>query len=137
MSVVYAVDVTITTPVHETELPDRVERAVHNLFPEADTERTDGQLRGEAHGMETFAERLREQAILDTAREAFFENRGGDTTTFRLKKAAAFEGVVNFAVGSADELGEIHVEVTVRDPSFEAYVDHVAPPTEDGDPLIE
>ena len=137
MSVVYAVDVTITTPVHETELPDRVERAVRNLFPEADVERTDGQLRGEAHGMEAFAERLREQAILDTAREAFFENRGGDTTTFRLKKAAAFEGVVNFAVGSADELGEIHVEVTVRDPSFEAYVDHVAPPTEDGDPLIE
>ena len=135
MSVVYAVDVTVTTPVHGTELSDRVERAVRNLFPEADIERVDGELRGEAHGMETFAERLREQAILDTAREAFFENRDGNTTEFRLKKAAAFKGVVNFAVGSADELGEIHVEVTVREPSFEAYVDHVAPPTEDGEPV--
>ncbi|MFB6117440.1 RNA-binding domain-containing protein [Halosegnis sp.] len=135
MSIVYAVDVAIRTPVHDTELPDRVARAVENLFPEADLTWGDGELRGEAHGLATFAEQLREQAILDVARETLLENREGATTTFRLKKAAAFEGVVNFAVGTVDELGEIEVELTVHDPSFEAYVDHVAPPTEDGEPL--
>lgn len=134
---IYAVDVEIQTPIHDTELPDRVERAVRNLFPEADLAFGDGELHGEAHGLETFSELLHEQAILDTARGAFFGNREGNTATFALKKAAAFEGVVNFAVGSPDELGDIEVRVTVRDPSFEAYVDHVAPPTEGGEPLDE
>ena len=137
MTVVYAVDVEIRTPVRETELPDRVERAVANLFPEADLEHVDGKLRGEAHGLEHFSELLHEQAILDTARGAFFGEREGDTATFALKKAAAFEGVVNFAVGSPGELGDIEIRVTVHDPSFEAYVDHVAPPTEDGEPVTE
>ncbi len=137
MSVVYSVDVEIRTPVKETELPDRVERAVANLFPEAELELVDGELRGEAHGLERFSELLYEQAILDTARGAFFGNRKGNSTTFALKKAAAFEGIVNFAVGSPGELGDIEVYVTVHDPSFEAYVDHVAPPTEDGEPVTE
>jgi predicted RNA binding protein with dsRBD fold (UPF0201 family) len=137
VSVVYSVDVEITTPVNETELLDRVERAVTNLFPEADLEHVDGALRGESHSLEAFSERLHEQAILDTARGAFFGNRDGNTATFALKKAAAFEGVVNFAVGSPGELGDIEVRVTVHDPSFEAYVDHVAPPTEDGEPVTE
>lgn len=137
MSVVYSVDVEIQTPVHETELSDRVERAVANLFPEADLERLEGELRGEAHGLERFSELLHEQAILDTARGAFFSNREGNTATFALKKAAAFEGIVNFAVGSPGELGDIEVCVTVHEPSFEAYVDHVAPPTEDGEPVAE
>lgn len=137
MSVVYSVDVEIRTPVNETELPERVERAVANLFPEAALRHVDGELHGEAHSLERFSELLHEQAILDTARGAFFDDREGDTATFALKKAAAFEGVVNFAVGSPGELGDIGVRVTVHDPSFEAYVDHVAPPTEDGEPMTE
>jgi predicted RNA binding protein with dsRBD fold (UPF0201 family) len=134
---IYAVDVEIRTPIHDTELPDRVERAVRNLFPEAELAYGDGELRGEAHGLETFSELLHEQAILDSARGAFFGNREGNTIAFALKKAAAFEGVVNFAVGSPGELGDIEVRVTVREPSFEAYVDHVAPPTEGGEPVDE
>ncbi|MFC7176420.1 RNA-binding domain-containing protein [Halosegnis marinus] len=132
---IYSVDVEIRTPVRETELPDRVERAVANVFPGADLEHADGELRGEAHGLEGFSELLREQAILDTARGAFFGGREGNTTTFALKKAAAFQGVVNFAVGSPGELGDIEVTVVVHDPDFESYVDHVAPPTEDGEPV--
>jgi len=134
---IYAVDVELRTPVNDTELEDRVERAVRNVFPEAELELVDGELRGEAHGLERFSELLHEQAILDTARGAFFGNREGNTTEFALKKAAAFEGIVNFAVGSPGELGDVQVRVTVREPSFEAYVDHVAPPTEGGEPLGE
>ena len=132
---IYSVDVQITTPVKETEVPERVEDAVENLFPEADIERSPGELLARSHGMEHFSELLHEQAILDTARGAFFGGQEGDTFSFELKKQAAFEGRVNFAVGKPGELGTIHVRVKVDDPSVEAYVDHVAPPTEDGKPI--
>jgi predicted RNA binding protein with dsRBD fold (UPF0201 family) len=85
--------------------------------------------------MEHFSERLHEQAILDTARGAFFGGQSGDTIEFDLKKQAAFRGVVNFAVGDDSELGEIHVSVHVEEPSVEMFIDHVAPPTEDGKPV--
>jgi predicted RNA binding protein with dsRBD fold (UPF0201 family) len=137
VSEIYSVDVQITAPVMPTEVTDRVRDAVTNLFPEADIESGHGELLGEAHGLERFSERLHEQEILDTARNRFFDGQQGDTFAFDLKKQAAFQGVVNFAVGEPSELGDIHVRVTVREPSVEAYIDHVAPPTEDGEPVRE
>jgi len=135
MTEVYRVDVQITAPVMPTEVTDRVRDAVTNLFPEADLEEGHGELVGEAHSMETFSELIHEQEILDTARGQFFAEQRGDTFSFDLKKQAAFVDVVNFAVGEPAELGDIHVRVTVTEPSAEAYIDHVAPPTEDGEPV--
>ena len=132
---VYKVDVEITAPVYPTEVTDRVADAVHNLFPEAEIDQREGELVGTAHSMERFSELLHEREILDTARDQFFANRRGDTVSFDLKKQAAFESLVNFAVGQPDELGELHVRVRVHEPSVEAYVDHVAPRTEDGRPV--
>jgi predicted RNA binding protein with dsRBD fold (UPF0201 family) len=132
---VYSVDVQVTAPVMPTEVTARVRDAVTNLFPEADLTEGHGELLGEAHSLETLSERIHEQEILDTARGQFLADRQGDTFSFDLKKQAAFQGVVNFAVGDPAELGDIHVRVTVREPSVEAYVDHVAPPTEDGRPV--
>jgi predicted RNA binding protein with dsRBD fold (UPF0201 family) len=132
---VYRVDVQITAPVMPTEVTDRVHDAVTDLFPEADIDEDHGELLGEAHSLETLSERIHEQEILDTARGQFFGGQQGDTFSFDLKKQAALQGVVNFAVGEPAELGDIHVRVTVHEPSVEAYVDHVAPPTEDGRPV--
>jgi predicted RNA binding protein with dsRBD fold (UPF0201 family) len=132
---VYSVDVQVTAPVMSTEVTDRVRDAVTNLFPEADITEGHGELVGEAHGLERFSELLHEEEILDTARGQFLADHRGDTFAFDLKKQAAFQGVVNFAVGEPAELGDIHVRVTVREPSVEAYIDHVAPPTEDGRPI--
>jgi predicted RNA binding protein with dsRBD fold (UPF0201 family) len=133
--VIYRVDVEITAPVFPTEVTDRVADAVENLFPNADVEREPDGLHAEAHSLDHLSALLHEQAILDTARGAFFGGRRGDTFEFDLKKGAAFEGVVNFAVGEPGELGAIHVAVRVHEPSVEAFVDHVAPPTEDGEPI--
>lgn len=135
MSVVYSVDVTVTAPVMDTEATERVKDAVLNLFPEAELTERHGEVVGEAHSMEHFSELLHEQEILDTARNQFFDGVRSDGFEFALKKQAAFVGVVNFAVGNPGELGEITVRVDVRDPGVEAYVDHVAPPTEDGRPI--
>ena len=135
MSVVYSVDVTITAPVMDTEVTERVKDAVLNIFPEAELTERHGEIVGTAHSMEHFSELLHEQEILDTARNQFFDGVRSDGFEFALKKQAAFVGVVNFAVGNPGELGEITVRVDVRDPGVEAYVDHVAPPTEDGRPI--
>jgi predicted RNA binding protein with dsRBD fold (UPF0201 family) len=133
--VIYRADVRITAPVNDTEVTGRVEDAVRNLFPEAEIERHPGELRATAHSMEHFSELLHEQAILDTARGAFFGGQEGETLSFGLKKQAALRGVVNFAVGGESELGEIRVRVRVNEPDVESFVDHIAPPTEDGRPI--
>lgn len=131
----YQVDVEITAPVMETELSDRVADAIHNLFPGAEIEEGPGELRATTHSLERLSQRLHEQEILDTARRAFLEDRRGDRFTFDLKKQAAFQGVVNFAVGRPSELGDLHVRVTVHEPGVERYIDRVAPPTRDGRPI--
>jgi hypothetical protein len=135
VSVVYSVDVAVTAPVMDTEATERVKDAVLNIFPEAELTERHGEIVGTAHSMEHFSELLHEQEILDTARNQFFDGVRSDGFEFALKKQAAFVGVVNFAVGNPGELGEITVRVDVRDPGVEAYVDHVAPPTEDGRPI--
>jgi predicted RNA binding protein with dsRBD fold (UPF0201 family) len=132
---IYSVDVQITAPVNDTEVTDRVEDAILNIFPEAETEHQHGELVGEAHSLETLSEHLHRQEILDSARKQFFENRRGDTFSFDLKKQAAFEDVVTFAVGNPSELGDIHVRVRVEEPDLEEYIDHVAPRTKEGRPV--
>jgi predicted RNA binding protein with dsRBD fold (UPF0201 family) len=135
MSTVYSVDVQITAPVYDTEVTDRVADAIERLFPGADPEHRHGELIAAVHDLEQVSELLHRQEILDTARGVFFDSVRGDAFAFDLKKQAAFEGVVNFAVGEADELGHIHVRVRVTEPDAESYIDHVAPPTEDGRPV--
>jgi predicted RNA binding protein with dsRBD fold (UPF0201 family) len=132
----YSAEVRIRAPIEPTEVTERVERAVLELFPGAKVERGEGELRAETHAVETFAQKLREQRILDTARGALLSGREGGEIAFRLKKQAAYEGVVNFAVGNEAELGDIEVEVVVREPTAEAFVHALAPPTdEEGRPV--
>ena len=135
MTDIYRVDVELTAPVYDTEVTARVADAVAAVFPEADLEESFGEIRGTAHRLEHFSELLHRQEILETARSEFVSNREGDTFSFALKKGAAFEERVNFSVGEPDELGEIAVRVRVHEPTLEEYVDHVAPPTEDGRPV--
>jgi predicted RNA binding protein with dsRBD fold (UPF0201 family) len=135
MTTIYSVDVRVETPVNDTEVTDRVVDAVAALFPEVDVQTEPGQVVAETHSLERFSDRLHDQEILDTARREFQDGTHEDGFTFSLKKQAAHEGVVNFAVGEPDELGDIDVEVTVREPSVGEYVDHVAPPTRDGTPV--
>ena len=137
MTDIYRVDVEITAPVYDTEVTSRVADAVANVFPAADLEEGVGEIRAETHSLDHFSELLHRQEILDTARGEFFANREGNTFSFALKKQAAFEDRVNFSVGEPDELGEISVRVRVAEPTLEEYVDHVAPPTEDGRPVAD
>lgn len=134
---IYSIDVEITAPVYDTEVTDRVADAITALFPEADPEFQHGELTATVHSLDQFSQRLHQQAILDTARGVFFDNRRGDSFSFRLKKQAAFEETINFVVDEPGELGVISVRVQVTEPTVEEFVDHVAPRTEDGKPVEE
>jgi len=131
MSAPYRIEVEVTAPVYPTEVPERVEAAITSLFPEAEIEARTGEIVGQARMMEHFGDRLREQAIVDTARDVFRRNVNGDAFAFALKKQAAYEGVVNFAVGNPDELGDLHVRVRVTEPSVEEFIERLTAPTED------
>jgi predicted RNA binding protein with dsRBD fold (UPF0201 family) len=135
--VIYSVDVRVVAPVRDTEVTERVADCVRRLFPDAEVRHEAGRVVGETHSLEAFAERLREQEILDTARREFHRRATDEGFSFALKKQAAFQGVVNFAVGNPDELGDVEVHVAVREPDVETYVDHVAPETVDGVPVDE
>ncbi|WP_410766005.1 RNA-binding domain-containing protein [Haloferax sp. DFSO60] len=132
---IYSVDVRIEAPVRDTEVTDRVKDAISNIFPAVEVESEPGRLVGESHELERFSQRLHEQTILDTARREFAKRKDDEGFSFSLKKQAAFKGVVNFSVGSPDELGDIEVHVRVRDPSVDELIDHIAPPTKDGKPI--
>ncbi len=132
---IYRIDAEITAPVRETEVTDRVADAIQNLFPAAEPEHSHGELRATVHDLDQFSELLHRQEILDTARGVFFDEQRGDTFSFQVKKQAAFQGVINFTVDEPGELGGITVRVRVNEPSVEEYIDHVAPPTEDGTPV--
>ena len=132
---IYSVDVRIEAPVRDTEVTDRVADAVKNVFPDAEPVHEDGMLIAEAHTLDAFSDVLHEQEILDTARRVFLQHSTDEGFDFSLKKQAAFEGVVNFAVGEADELGEITVDVRVREPAVDEFIDYVAPETDEGRPV--
>ncbi|WP_418281509.1 RNA-binding domain-containing protein [Halorubrum sp. DTA98] len=132
---IYSIDVRIDTPVRDTEVTDRVADAVRNVFPDADPVHEDGRLVAEAHTLDAFSDVLHEQEILDTARRVFRRNSTDEGFSFALKKQAAFEGVVNFSVGEPDELGDIAVDVRVREPGVMEFIDYVAPETDDGQPV--
>ena len=132
---IYSIDVRIEAPVEPTEVTDRVADAVGAVFPNAEFTHEPGLLVAETHTLDPFSDVLHEQEILDTARREFFNHADDDGFSFALKKQAAFQGVVNFAVGNPDELGDIDVDVRVREPDVESMIDAVAPPTEDGTPI--
>lgn len=132
----YSIDVRVSAPVATTEVPDRVARAIQSLFPNAEIEIMPDRVVAEGHTLDQFSERLREQQILDTARAHLRTRIEGDRIRFRLKKQAAFLGDVNFAVGNPDELGDIEVEIRVREPAPRTFLDEVVPATdEDGTPV--
>lgn len=134
---IYSIEVFVTVPVLETEVRERVVDAVLNVFPGAEVSESGDGIEAEVRSLEHFSEQLHRQEILDTARSEFFGGLRGDSFSFALKKQAAFKDVVNFAVGNPDELGDIQVRVRVDEPDVESFIDHIAPPTEEGRPVTD
>ncbi|UWG49073.1 putative RNA binding protein with dsRBD fold [Halanaeroarchaeum sp. HSR-CO] len=130
----YKIAVRLEAPVNPTEVEERVVETITTLFPESEVATHGDRVTATTHDVSHFRKRLFQQRILDTARSEFFANRGPNGFSFELTKQAARNDVVNFAVGNPDELGDVQVAITVHEPDVEAFIDYLAPATEDGEP---
>jgi len=117
--------VRVETPIHPTENPEKVTRALQNLFPDLRIESTEHRIIGTTENLDRLRELIRNQRIRDTARRQLVAGRRENRTTVSLSKQAAFVGVVNFAASSP--LGDIAVEIESDD--LDAAIDYIAEST--------
>lgn len=104
-------EITISVPVKKTESPDKVKKAVLNIFPDAELELGEDVLSGRAKDIAIFKELLVNQRIRTTARAVLLRAKNTEKTVkFMLNKQVAYVGKLNFV--DSDEcrpLGDIEV----------------------------
>jgi predicted RNA binding protein with dsRBD fold (UPF0201 family) len=122
--------VTITCRCYPTEDAAKVERAVLNLFPESQVERSADAILATAEDLERFKEIIRNHRILDTTRSVMLRGSTGRRTRFLLNKQVAFVGKVSFLEGRTALGG---MEVTVEAEDLDSLIDEVAPITVNGE----
>lgn len=135
------VTVRVFAPVNPTEIREKVEKAISNFFPFElklqDLEITGLSGEGDLESLRILHLRLREERILDTARNILLNGIDGNTTKFRLNKQVAFAGKLNFPVAE-ESLGSIHVEISAQNLSeLFKVIDWLAPQTIEGNPIME
>lgn len=118
-------NVTAESVVNPTEDPSKVERALHNLFPDAPFKRTslaDDVIKLEVGGntlefLGTLRNLIRQERIRSAARRILLNGVRGNRIQFYLNKQAAFVGRISFceAVGESP-LGPISIRIETVDP---------------------
>ncbi len=124
----------VETPVNPTEDPDKVSRAVRNLFPllsfaivnlDARRSKLQGSMNG-LEGLENLKRILREEAIRDAAHKILWGNISGSSIVAYLNKQAAFAGKASFCERYDESpLGPITLTITAPNP--EEVVEWLAP----------
>jgi len=135
------VSVKVSALVYPTEIQEKVEKAVKNLFPvglhleDYGIPRLHGE--GDLESLRVLHRRLREERILDTARQVLLSGVSGSTAQFMLNKQVAFAGKVNFPAGE-ESLGSIYVEISAENKEdLLRIIDWLAPKTLEGKPIEE
>ncbi len=135
------VSVKVSALVHSTETQEKVEKAVKNLFPvelhleDYGIPRLYGE--GDLESLRVLHKRLREERILDTARQVLLSGVSGSTTQFALNKQVAFAGKVNFPAGE-ESLGSVYVEISAENKEdLIKIIEWLAPKTFEGKPIME
>lgn len=124
----------VETPLNPTEDPEKVARAVHNLFPSANlvNEKTDVRhsrlyaTMPRLEDLENLKNVLRQEAIRDAARKVLFNSVSGSSIVVYLNKQAAFAGKASFCERYDESpLGPITLTITSESP--EQVIDWLAP----------
>jgi hypothetical protein len=127
------ISVHIEAEINPTEDPEKVKRAVENVFGSVDFEIKPQQhgslLTAETkglNGLEKLQNLLRRERIRNAARGVLFEGLRGNSITFYLNKQVAFVGHVSFSepVGESP-LGPIKTEIHCDNPK--ELIDWLAP----------
>lgn len=124
------------TPVHPSEDPQKVRRALLTVFPNAQVTEGAGWIEAAADNLEPMRLLIRKQKILDASRKSLLRGleADGDHAVFLLSKQAAAAGRLSFALNGAP-LGDIVVHVEGRD--LERQFKEMAPMTLRGIPVSE
>ena len=110
-----------------TEDEDKIKKAVKNIF-DINLKKEGNYIMGEStriSSLNILKEKLKDQAIRDTARSILLNNLTDKKLSFSLNKQAAFVGVVNFQEES--KLGVMEVEIESDD--IMRIIDLIAPST--------
>jgi predicted RNA binding protein with dsRBD fold (UPF0201 family) len=128
------IGVRIETPLNPTEDPDKVARAIHNLFPGANlvtvgTDARHTRLEATMSGLDALDNLktiLRQEGIRDAARRLVLGGISGSSIVVHLHKQAAFAGKASFCERYDESpLGPITLTITSESP--ERVVDWLAP----------
>jgi predicted RNA binding protein with dsRBD fold (UPF0201 family) len=103
----------VRTPVRPTEEPERVRKAILNLFPDARIEESPHEMVGVTASLERLRELVRSLQIPDAARGAMLQDvdPDGRTARFLLGKQAAAAGKPHFGAARGP-LGDLEVTVS-------------------------
>jgi predicted RNA binding protein with dsRBD fold (UPF0201 family) len=129
------VRVTVRTPIHATEDPERVQLAVEAFWPGMECSVTNTEIVGHSSDLSDFRARVWEAKIIDTVRGALIDGADGNKVWFRLSKQAALSGkpsipAARHALGDLDI--KFEVEESDRWADGEALCWWLCPETEDG-----
>jgi hypothetical protein len=124
----------VETPLNPTEDPEKVLRAVRNLFPNCSpsivrSDERHGKLEGSMSRLEDLDNLrilLRQGVIRDAARKILLKNISGSSIVVHLNKQAAFAGKASFCERYDESpLGPVTLTITVENP--EQVIDWLAP----------
>ena len=127
------IQVHVETPLNPTENPEKVARAIHNLFPSANltTVKTDahhGKVEATMNGLkalENLKAILRQEVIRDAARRMLLGGISGSSVVVYLHKQAAFAGKASFCE-RYDESPLGPITLTIQSESPEQVVEWLA-----------
>jgi len=124
----------VETPLNPTEDPEKVLRAVRNLFPNCSpsivrSDERHAKLEGSMSRLEdldNLRTLLRQEVIRDAARKILLRNISGSSIVVHLNKQAAFAGKASFCERYDESpLGPVTLTITVENP--EQVIDWLAP----------
>ena len=105
--------VTIRTPLRPTEDPEKIRKAILNLFPDSEITVENEQATATAASLERFKTLIRNQKILDSIRNKLLAGTATGSSTISLNKQAAFVNRASLSEGRTP-LGNIEVIDRVR-----------------------
>ena len=124
--------VTIRTVVHPTEDPERVRKAICNLFPNVEFNIEGDELVAQSEELTNFKNLIRKQKILDVTRSMMWRNRRAGGTLLHINKQVAYVGKISYIEEDAP-LGTMRAFLHAED--VESLMDEIAPRTVDGEEI--
>ncbi|HVO77990.1 MAG TPA: RNA-binding domain-containing protein [Methanomassiliicoccales archaeon] len=122
--------ITARVRLFSTEDPDKVRRALLNVFPDALVEEYEGGLIARSGSLARFKELIHNQRIRDSTRSVLLRSASGSEMRFQLNKQVAYVGKISFTEGPMP-LGSIEVSIEADD--IASVIDEVAPATIGGE----